>query len=164
MSVRDGCLLVYGEDCGARHQPPARGYASLGRRAPLHHTRSATESLPYMARYSGSQTLGRGAVRDASPDDLTFPGMGRGPGHVPLHHTCSDSTPSIYLPAEGPFSGVQSLGRARGAALAGLEFRLPLRHLNLIPNTLAPRAFSLSYRQHANESAPVAVFQVNNTS
>lgn len=57
---------------------------------------------------------------------------------------------------------LNSLNRLNGflCGVGGAEFRLPLRHLNLMPSSLAARAFSLSYRQNGNGSVPVATFQV----
>lgn len=81
---------------------------------------------------------------------------------IPLQYTRSDSSSNPSVADFFGYSGSHSLGRARGAALAGLEFRLPLRHLNLMPSTNAPLAFTLSHRQNgcATGNSVQVTFQV----
>lgn len=114
---------------------------------------------------------------DCSPYEYTpirsYASLGRNttPRRMPLHSSFLDlkSTTPIhqhdpanlttpYYGEKAELIGCNSLGRLKDSS--SIEFRLPLRHLNLMASSLAPRAFCLSYRQNGNTAIPVAIFQV----
>lgn len=115
---------------------------------------------------------------DCTPYDYTparsYASLGRTPTPRRLHYSNSKSNNEVtagqingfstpeqqYFANKTTIPGSNSLGRLNSTMCGGAEFRLPLRHLNLMPSTQGVRAFSLSYRQNGNGAVPVATFQV----